>query len=123
MQKQARTKVHEDGFAYKKKSSRSKEFGSASGSQPKQERTSQDFRQKRIEQLQEDLREVDIQVSYAAKQRERCANVKEFSKALDVSKELDELRKKNIPRGIDFTTAKRVCYKASKEVQRQQKRR
>ena len=94
LQKQARTKVHEDGFAYKKKSSRSKEFGSASGRQPKQERTSQDFRQKRIEQLQEDLREVDIQVSYAAKQRERCANVKEFSKALDVSKELDELRKK-----------------------------
>ena len=125
LQKQARTKVHEDGFAYKKKSSRSKEFGSASGRQPKQERTSQDFRQKRIEQLQEDLREVDIQVSYAAKQRERCANVKEFSKALDVSKELDELRKKKkkIPRGIDFTTAKRVCYKASKEVQRQQKRR
>ncbi|XP_068742226.1 uncharacterized protein [Montipora capricornis] len=94
LQKQARTKVHEDGFAYKKKNSRSKEFGSASGSEPKQERTSQDFRQKRIEQLQEDLREVDIQVSYAVKQRERCANVKEFSKALDVSKELDELRKK-----------------------------
>ena len=44
LQKQARTKVHEDGFAYKKKSSRSKEFCS----------TSQDFRQKRIEQWQED---------------------------------------------------------------------
>ena len=40
LQKQARTKVHEDGFAYKKKNSRSKEFGSASGSEPKQERTS-----------------------------------------------------------------------------------
>ena len=64
------------------------------GSRPEQERTSQDFRQKRIEQLQEDLRDVDIQVSYTAKQHERCANVKEFSKALDVSKELDELRKK-----------------------------
>ena len=69
--------------------------------------------------MQEDLREVDTQVSYAAKQHERCAYVKEFSKALDVSKELDELRKKKISRGIDFTTVKRVYYKATKEVQRQ----
>ena len=45
-------------------------------------------------QLKEDLREVDIQLTYAAKQCEKCANAKEFSKALDVSKELDELRKK-----------------------------
>lgn len=91
LQNQARLKVHEEGFSYKKNTSRSKQFGVP---QTKNQRDKLDLRQKRMEQLQEDLHEVDMQLSYAVKQRERCANVKEFSKALDVSKELDELRKK-----------------------------
>ena len=40
------------------------------------------------------MREVDIQLSFALKQRAKCANVSNFSKALDVSKEMDDLRKK-----------------------------
>ena len=37
---------------------------------------------------------VDLQLSYALKQKEKCANVNNYSKALDVSKEMDELRRK-----------------------------
>ena len=35
-----------------------------------------------------------MQLDYASKQREKCANVNQFSKALDVSKEMDDLRLK-----------------------------
>ena len=94
LQKQARLKLHNDGFSYKKKVSRSKLFGNASSVASKREYIGPDVREKRVEQLQEDLKEVDLQLNYAVKQRERCANVNNFSKALDVSKEIEDLRKK-----------------------------
>ena len=94
MQRQARLKLNEDGFNYvKKKGSRSKAVVPSSG-KPVREHVSQGIRQKRVSQLEEDLKEVDLQLSYAIKQRERCANVNNFSKSLDISKEMGELRKK-----------------------------
>ena len=96
LQRLARRRVHESGFAYKKKGSRSKEFGNNSNdtSRPKRDKISQETRQKRVSQIQEDMKEVNMQLDYATKQRERCANVNNFGQALDVSKEMDELRKK-----------------------------
>jgi len=94
LQKQARLKVHEEGFSYERKAQDLKNLVCPLEASPKKSVLSQDFRQKRMEQLKEDLREVDIQLTYAAKQCEKCANAKEFSKALDVSKELNQLRKK-----------------------------
>ena len=93
LQKQARLKLHEEGFNYKKKSSRSKAFG-PSRDAPVREHISQELRYKRVSQLQEVLKEVDLQLSFALKQREKCANVNNYSKALDVSKEMDDLRSK-----------------------------
>ena len=93
LQKQARLKLHEEGFNYKKKSSRSKAFG-PSRDAPVRQHISQELRHKRVSQLQEDLKEVDLQLSFALKQREKCANVNNYSKALDVSKEMDDLRSK-----------------------------
>ena len=55
---------------------------------------SQEIRNNRISQLVEDLKEVDVQMRYATRQHERCANVNNFSKALDISKEMEELRNK-----------------------------
>ena len=98
LQKQARLRLHNSGFVYKKKGTRSKQLGNVSNvgnaCKPTREKISQEMRQKRVAQLHEDMREVDIQLSFALKQRAKCANVSNFSKALDVSKEMDDLRKK-----------------------------
>lgn len=93
LQKLARKKVHESGFNYKKKGSRSKDFGNVSTAEevPKREKMSQEIRNNRISQLVEDLKEVEVQMRYATLQREKCANVNNFSKALDISKEMGEL--------------------------------
>lgn len=55
---------------------------------------SQEIRNNRISQLVEDLKEVDVQMRYATRQREKCGNLNNFSKALDISKEMEELRNK-----------------------------
>lgn len=92
----ARKRVHESGFNYKKKTSRSRDFGSSSSEEvrPKREKISQEVREKRIDELNEDLQEVNMQIGFASKHRERCANVKEFTKAIEISKEMEELRRK-----------------------------
>ena len=53
-----------------------------------------DVRKKRVEQLQQDLVEVDLRIKYAVTQRERCANMNNYSKVLDMSKDMEDLRKK-----------------------------
>lgn len=117
LQALARQKLHNEGFNYKKKSSRSKAFGNTVSEQPDRKNLSQDFRQKRVAQIHEDLKEVDLQLSYAMKQREKCANVSNFSKALDVSKEMDELRSKKRKYQEELTILQKkeaVCKRAKK---------
>ena len=47
-----------------------------------------------LEQLREDLKEVDLQLSFSVQQRDKCSNVHNFSKAVEVSQQVDDLRKK-----------------------------
>ena len=117
LQRQARLKLHTEGFGYKKKVSRSKEFGNSSPVPSKREYVKPDVRQKRVEQLQEDLIEVDLQLNYAAKQRERCANMSNFSKALDMSKEMEDLRRKKRKFDEEITLLKKRNL-ASKRVKK-----
>jgi hypothetical protein len=96
LQKRARKRLHESGFAYKKKESRSKDFGRKSTveKRPTREKLVEEMRVERLSNVEEELKEVDLQLSYASRQRERCANVKEFKKAIEMSKEMEELRQK-----------------------------
>ena len=48
LQRHARLKLHKEGFPYKKKESRSKQFVTASREQPRRENSSQSIRQKRV---------------------------------------------------------------------------
>ena len=52
------------------------------------------LREKRLEQLREDLKEVDLKLSFSLQQRDKCSNVHNFSKAVEVSRQVDDLRKK-----------------------------
>ena len=106
LQRQTRLKLDKEGFNYKGKSSRSKEFG-PSHDTPLREHVSQDIRNRRVSQLQGDLKEVDWQLSYALKQREKCTYVNNYSKALDVSKEMDELRTKKTKYQEELTLLQR----------------
>ena len=95
LQRIARQNINKSGFKYKKGKSRSAmltSYVSTSG-KPKKNVT-RDLREKRLEQLREDLKEVDLQLSFSLQQRDKCSNVHNFSKAVEVSQQIDELRKK-----------------------------
>ena len=95
LQKLARQRLHESGFAYKKRESRSKYFGKTSTiEKPKREKLGEEMRQQRLSHVEEELKEVKLQLGYASRQRERCANVNNFTKAIEMSKEMEELCKK-----------------------------
>lgn len=64
LQKKARRRVHESGYAYEKKESRSKEFGcNVTYRRPKREKINQAKREKRISQIQKDMKEVDLELN------------------------------------------------------------
>jgi hypothetical protein len=92
----ARQNINNSGFQYKKGKSRSTMFAtpdsSTCGSTKKN--VTRNLREKRLEQLQEDLKEVDLQISFSLQQRDKCSNVHNFSKAVEVSQEVDDIRKK-----------------------------
>ena len=52
------------------------------------------MREQRLIQVQEELKEIELQLGYVSRHRERCANVNNFPKAIEMSKEMEELRQK-----------------------------
>ena len=92
----AKQNINNSGFQYKKGKSRSTMFAtpdsSTCGSTKKN--VTRNLREKRLEQLREDLKEVDLQLSFSVQQRDKCSNVHNFSKAVEVSQQVDDLRKK-----------------------------
>ncbi|CAB4016501.1 Hypothetical predicted protein [Paramuricea clavata] len=79
----ARQNIDNSGFQYKKGKSRSTMFAtpdsSTCGSTKKN--VTRNLCEKRLEQLREDLKEVDLQISFSLQQRDNCSNVHNFSKA------------------------------------------
>lgn len=76
----AREQVHNEGYQYKKKKSRSKAFGSSASQSTespvaKKPRLSQELRSTRIREVEEDLTELDTRLRYLEKAREKFATV------------------------------------------------
>ena len=93
----AREQVHNEGYQYKKKKSRSKTFGSSASqstesSVAKKPRLSQELRSTRIREVEEDFTELDTRLRYLERAREKFATVKQYEHAAEKSKEIMSLR-------------------------------
>ena len=102
----AREQVHNEGYQYKKKKSRSKAFGSSASQSTespvaKKPRLSQELRSIRIHEVEEDLTELacqkkrihaDTRLRYLEKAREKFATVKQYEHAAEKSKKIMSLR-------------------------------
>ena len=103
----SREKLHNDGFTYAKKKSRSKVFGSSgveSGEvAAKKPRWSQELRSKRISQILEDIEEVEKRTKFIERSREKYANVQQYEHAAEKCKEIAKLRaeKRNLQSELD----------------------
>ena len=92
----AREKVHADGYQYKKKKSRSKSFGSGNLAEysqvTKKLRLTQELRDKRMAEIEEDLAELDTRLMYLERSREKFVAVQQYERASEKSKELSSVR-------------------------------
>lgn len=81
MLKLAVAKLDADGYSYRKKKSRSKlisNVGQDLNIAPRK-KISQEIRSKRINELIEDVKEVDLQLDLCEKQRVKQTNVKQYT--------------------------------------------
>lgn len=89
-------KVDADGYAYKKKKSRSKALMTTDVelNTTKAKNITQEVRTKRMNEVMEDLKEVDLQMSLYEKQRSRQTNIQQYSQAIILTEHMAELRQK-----------------------------
>jgi len=92
LQQLAREYVHANGYAYKKKTSRSKQFG-VSG-ENKRPYSTEAFKLKKIKEIQEDMSDADTQMALLTRQREKNINVKQFGQAATITDQISQLRAK-----------------------------
>ena len=92
----ARKRVNDSGYEYKKGKSRSKRFGSASSveaSTPKRPKLDQEFRTKRIQQIKEEVKTINTQVSFKERRVEAGVQLKNFKLCDQLTDEISELQK------------------------------
>ena len=96
--KQARLAVHEEGYQYSKKRSRSKQFGSESGetegSSVKRVKVTKDVRRARIDQLKEQLKTTNTHILFKEERIRAGAEKKNFKLCDLLTEEVEELQQK-----------------------------
>ena len=117
----ARKQVNIDGYQYAKKQTRSKVFGQKSrldiqSQDSKKARLSSDVRTTRIRECQDDLENIDMQLKFAERAREKFANVHQYQSAIGALKEIKDMRdkKRDFQReleGLQKREAKALIYK------------
>lgn len=118
---QAKRKVEEDGYVYKKKKSRSIEINPAPIDQTKNLRLKKELRIKQISNISEDLDEVKKEIFHLERSREKARNVNADEKALRLSKEMEPLRKKKRQLEEELQLLQQKEAKSSKDKERRKK--
>ena len=113
----ARKLAHENGYTYKKRKTRSKQFGD--GGESKREYLSEALKVKRLQEIQEDLTDTDTQMALLTRQREKHVNVKQFGQAANITDQISQLRgkKRKLEQELTLIQAKkRQCQRQKSKV-------
>lgn len=94
LSKLAVAKLESDGYNYRKKKSRSKQLNPESDQSIKRVKLQSDLRTKGVKEVHEELTEVDKQMQYCIKQRERYSNCQQYNSAIAISDRLESLPQK-----------------------------
>lgn len=86
----ARKKVAEDGYTFKKGSSRSKVYGTSSNGKSASKRTkiNQELREQRLKELEEDISDVSSHIAYKEKRLKAVELLKDYKACDKISEEL-----------------------------------
>ncbi len=89
----ARQYVHDSGFQFKKKNTRSQSLAGCIEKKAKHTYISAGIRERRVQLIKEDIVETNVKVSLLEKQREKYVAVENFSQTLTVWDQMGEERK------------------------------
>lgn len=122
---QTRQQVHDDGYLYKKKNSRSKAFGKVanpdSGSEPKKPKSSQEMRSKRIAEIEEDIQGLDSQMRFLERSREKYSATQQYEHAAEKCREIASIRERKRKLQSETTQLQKLDAK-SKKYQKKKKK-
>ncbi len=108
----ARDKVHNDGYPYKKKVSRTRQ---TPVNKPKRQCLTKTLRAERISQLKEDINEINLQIQYTEVQRDKMAKLNNFDKAIACSERLADLRKEKRAKRTELETLNKKANRSKRE--------
>lgn len=118
--KLAQKALNEEGYQYKKGRSRSKVFGSDSDTAPKRPKLSEEYRQRRLQQIQEENKSINTRISFKEKRVELASRDKNFKLCDQLTEEIAELQKQrrvleSEMRGLMKKEKKAKWYKVNKD--------
>ena len=92
----AKLKIDQEGFQYKKRSSRSKIFGqdNQQNKETKRVKMSCEVREHRIEEVQSDIATDNETVMLLEKEKQKCAGMSKFGRAAEINEQISCHRKK-----------------------------
>ncbi len=90
---EARTKVHQSGYQYKKGKSRSRKLNTDDGSTtPKRRKTNALFRLNRIAELDDRIKDLNDQIGFKEKRRECASNMKNYKECDYLTEQMSTLK-------------------------------
>ena len=115
----AKRKVEDDGYMYKKKKSRS---STVSAPQPEKSlKMKPSIRAKQLAEISEDLEEVKKEIFHLERSREKARNLNSDERALRLTKEMDPLRIKKRRLEEELSLLQKKEKKSSKDKERRQR--
>lgn len=92
---EARKRLHELGYNYKKGQSRSKTLNPdfpSEGSTPKRKKITEEFRLSRIDELQDKVKDLNDQIAYKEKRREAASNIHNYKDCDVLTEQMSALK-------------------------------
>lgn len=109
--------MHDDGYQYKKKKSRSKSFGTEASTHEvleKKPRLSQETRSKRLSDIEEDVKGMDTQIQLLERAREKYTSTQQYEHAAEKCKEIASIRDKKRKLQSEVTQLQKLDVKSKK---------
>lgn len=118
--KQARMKVHNDGYVYKKGHSRSQQYNDAAPSQPKRVKICKDERDQRILNISEQMGDLDRLIRIKERRIEEATTTRSFAAADQLAKEVRTYKQERVQLRTELATLQKKEKRHKSYIQKKQ---
>ena len=118
--KQARTKVHSEGYIYKKGHSRSQQYSDGATSQPKRVKICKDDRERRIMDIAEQMGDLERLIRIKERRIDDATNTRSFAAADQLAKEVLTYKQERVQLRTELATLQKKEKRHKSYIQKKQ---